>query len=113
MMRLLMQTLFPEPVEPAINRWGMDFKSATMHFPAMSFPTAKDILDFASLNSLESTISRMVTMLIFSFSTSMPTAALPGMGASIRMLLASKFSAISSARRTMLLTLTPVLGCIS
>ena len=81
-----------------------------MLLPEISLPTAKEIFDLACLNSSLSMISRSVTMLIFSFSTSIPTAALPGIGASILMLFALKLSAISSARALMLFTLTPVLG---
>ena len=110
---LFMQTLFPEPVDPAIRRCGISFKFATIGFPAISLPTANSILDGASLNSFESIISLRVTIFIFSFSTSIPTAAFPGIGASILMLLALRFRAISSERPTILLTLTPVLGCIS
>ena len=81
-----------------------------MLLPEISLPTAKEIFDLACLNSSLSMISRSVTMLIFSFSTSIPTAALPGIGASILMLFALKLSAISSARALILFTLTPVLG---
>ena len=45
--------------------------------------------------------------------TSIPTAALPGIGASILIDFAAKFNAISSARLTILLTFTPVLGVSS
>ncbi len=45
--------------------------------------------------------------------TSMPTAAFPGMGASIRISAAARFNLISSARFTILLTFTPISGCIS
>ncbi len=109
----LMHTLLPEPVDPAIRRCGISFKSATIGVPEISLPTANASFDFAVLNSLESKISRKVTKLTLSFSTSIPTAALPGIGASIRILLASKLSAISSARRTILLTFTPIFGWIS
>ncbi len=47
------------------------------------------------------------------FGTSIPTAAFPGIGASIRMSVAARFSLISSARPTILLTFTPCSGCIS
>ena len=43
----------------------------------------------------------------------MPTACFPGIGASILMLSAAKFSAISSAKFAILLTLTPSAGFIS
>jgi len=40
-----MQTLFPEPVAPAISKWGIAAISATTGFPAISFPTAKASFD--------------------------------------------------------------------
>ena len=49
----------------------------------------------------------------FSFGTSIPIAAFPGIGASILIPVAAKLSAISSVKFTILLTLTPGLGCIS
>lgn len=84
-----------------------------MQSPEIPLPTATAILDLWVLNSEDSRISLRRTMFIDSFSTSMPTAAFPGIGASIRMLLAFKFRAISSERRTILATLTPAFGWIS
>ena len=108
-----MHTLFPDPVEPAISMCGIVLRSATIAFPAMSFPTANVIFDSDFLNAAESMISLAVTMLILSFSISMPTAGFPGIGASILMLLASMLSAISSARFFMPLTFTPLFGWTS
>ena len=51
-----------------------------------------------------------MTVLFSLLGTSIPTAALPGMGASIRMSGVARFSLISSARPTILLTLTPISG---
>ena len=110
---LLMHTLLPEPVEPAISRCGIPLRSPTTGFPDMFLPTAKLIFDLELLNSFESIISLIFTAFILSFSTSMPTAALPGIGASILILLASRLRAISLESPTMLLTLTPGPGCIS
>ena len=73
---LLMQTDFPEPVEPAISRCGIDLRSATIGLPLISLPTAKVILDLLSRNSCESMTSLICTIVTVSFSTSMPTAAL-------------------------------------
>ena len=42
---VLMQTDLPDPVEPAISIWGIFAMSDTTTFPAMSFPTAKAILE--------------------------------------------------------------------
>ena len=79
----------------------------------MSFPTAKDILEELFLNSGDSRRSRSMTALFSLFGTSIPTAAFPGIGASIRISAAARFSLISSARPTILLTLTPISGCNS
>ena len=108
-----MQTDFPEPVAPAMSRCGMSRRSATMLFPEMSLPTTNSTMDGASMNSSDSIRSRIRTGAGLSFSTSMPTAALPGIGASIRMLLALRLRAISSESLVMLATFTPVAGCTS
>ena len=110
---VLIHTDFPDPVAPAISRWGMSLRSATMLFPEISFPTAKDIFDLALLNSSESISSLTRTGAGLEFSTSIPTAAFPGIGASILMLFALIFRAISSESFTMLLTLTPTAGWTS
>ena len=47
------------------------------------------------------------------FGTSIPTAAFPGIGASIRISAAARFNLISSASPTILLTFTPISGWIS
>ena len=60
-----------------------------------------------SITSLKNTDSHTL------LGTSIPTAALPGIGASILILLAAKFNAISSDKLTILLTLTPVFGVSS
>ncbi len=108
-----MQTDLPEPVAPAISIWGILAISATTTLPPISFPTAKARLDGNSLNSLLSIKSRRATIMFSLFGTSIPTAAFPGMGASIRISVAARFSLISSERLTILLTFTPCSGCIS
>ena len=45
---VLIQTDFPDPVAPAIKRCGIFAISVTIVLPAISFPTANDILDFES-----------------------------------------------------------------
>ena len=47
------------------------------------------------------------------FGTSIPTACFPGIGASILIVSAAKFNAISSAKFAILLTRTPSAGLIS
>ena len=110
---VLMQTDLPEPVAPAISIWGIFAISVVTIFPAISFPTAKARFDGNSLNSLDSSKSRSATAEFSLFGTSIPTAALPGIGASIRISVAARFSLISSARPTILLTFTPCSGCNS
>ena len=52
-------------------------------------------------------------MLLTLFGTSIPTAAFPGIGASIRISAAARFNLISSARDRIRLTFTPCSGCNS
>ncbi len=113
MIMVLIHTDFPEPVAPAIRRWGILAISATTGCPPISFPAVKQILEAWLWNSLVSIISRNRTITFSLLGTSMPTAAFPGIGASIRISAAARFSLISSARFTILLTLTPISGCIS
>ena len=113
MIRVLIHTDFPEPVAPAIRRCGIFAISATTVFPPISLPTANDILEGLFWNSGDSRRSRSITALFSLFGTSIPTAAFPGIGASIRISAAARFSLISSASPTILLTLTPISGCNS
>ena len=50
---LLMATLFPEPVEPAISRCGILVKSEMKGLPLMSFPRARGRGDLLSWKALE------------------------------------------------------------
>ena len=104
---VLMQTDFPEPVDPAISICGILAMSDTTTLPAMSLPTAKAILDGKFENASVSKSSRSPTAIVSLFGTSIPIAALPGIGASIRISVAARFSLISSARPRILLTFTP------
>ena len=67
----------------------------------------------ALLNSLLSTISRSTTGIAFLFGISIPTAAFPGMGASILTRGAARARAISLESPMILLTLTPGAGSSS
>ena len=87
--------------------------SATTTLPAISFPTAKANLEGKSLYSLLSNKSLKPTEAFSLLGTSIPIAAFPGIGASIRISVAARFSLISSARPTILLTFTPCSGCNS
>lgn len=84
MMKELIHTDLPEPVEPAMSRWGILDRSAMAMAPPISRPSATVRRLEASANSREAMTSRMGTVLTTLLGTSMPTAAFPGMGASMR-----------------------------
>ena len=113
MISVLIQTDLPEPVAPAIRRCGILAISVTMTLPPISLPTANATGLFAFSNASPSRSSLKCTELGFSFGTSIPTADLPGIGASIRMLGAARLSFRSSARLVILLTRTPCAGSTS
>ena len=50
MISVLIQTDLPEPVAPAINRWGIFAISDTTTFPLISFPVANASLEGWFLN---------------------------------------------------------------
>ena len=108
-----MHTLLPEPVLPAISMCGIFAISPTQALPSIPLPSEKESFDLASINSSDSIISLRDTVSVFLFGTSIPTADLPGIGASILIDLAAKLSAKSSDNLKILLTLTPTLGCNS
>ena len=107
------QTDLPDPVAPATSRCGIFAISDTTTLPEMSRPVANAIRDLLFLNSSDSRRSRSITAVFSLFGTSMPTAAFPGIGASIRISAAARFSLMSSASPTILLTFTPISGCNS
>ena len=106
----LTHTDLPEPVVPAMSRWGMEEMSPTATLPAMSLPRAMDRGLFAARNSSESMISRMQTESVFRLGTSMPTAGLLGIGASMRTPAVARFRAMSSERPVILEIFTPARG---
>jgi len=79
-----MQTDLPEPVAPAISRWGILARSETSGLPDTSLPRAMGISAFNEAQSSLSISSRIPTGVGFWFGTSTPTAALPGIGARMR-----------------------------
>ena len=107
------KTDLPDPVVPAISICGIFAISATITFPAISIPAAKAILDFCFLNSSDSIRSLKNTDSLFAFGTSIPTAAFPGIGASILISDAARFNFMSSDNDVILLTFVPVSGCNS
>ncbi|OPZ88400.1 MAG: hypothetical protein BWY74_03156 [Firmicutes bacterium ADurb.Bin419] len=84
--------------------------SATIFCPDMSFPSEKAKRDECSLNSFDTITSFRNTASTSLFGTSIPIAALPGIGASILTPDAARFRDISSDKLTILLTFTPGLG---
>ena len=108
----LMQTLFPDPVAPAISRCGMRVRSPTTVLPETSVPIASDksVLSFWKVGVWM--ISRRVTKLVALLGTSMPSAGLPGIGAWMR-IAAERASARSFCRAVILRTGTPWPGCNS
>ena len=51
-------TLLPLPVEPAMSRCGIAWRSAMTAFPVVSLPRARGSLPLDSTNSGETRISR-------------------------------------------------------
>ena len=103
-------TDFPEPVEPAISKCGILARSASIILPEISWPKTTVSLLFACLNSYEFISSFIVTTLTTLLGISIPTAAFPGIGASILTPGAAKLRAISSAKFVILLIFTPAAG---
>ena len=54
----LRATLFPEPVEPAISRWGISARFPTLVLPVMSLPRQSVNREGDAAKSLDSMISR-------------------------------------------------------
>ena len=98
-------TLLPEPVAPAISRWGILARSTAIALPATSRPSANVSVEPEPRKSTSSRIRRSATTLNSLFGTSMPTALLPGIGASIRMLRAARAMDRSSDSASIRLTL--------
>ena len=58
MIKALMATLLPAPVEPAISKWGIPARSAVTMRPLISLPIAIVSFDFEPMNSCDSMFSR-------------------------------------------------------
>ena len=108
-----MQTLLPEPVVPAISTCGILEISAMMGSPEISSPRQNASLERWLWNCSDSTRSFRYTVRRSSLGTSIPMAALPGIGANMRTPDAARLRAISSDRFLMRLTFTPDWGCSS
>lgn len=85
----------------------------TITSPDIVFPSAIGILDVEFWYSLEDSISLKDTLSFKVFATSIPITDFPGIGASILISDDARAKDKSSARFTILLTLTPKSGCSS
>ena len=79
MMSEFSMTLLPEPVEPAISRWGMDSSGVTLMRPLMSLPRVTVRREGELANSSDSSTWRRLISSRRVFGTSIPTVGLPGM----------------------------------
>ena len=102
-------TLLPDPVDPAINRCGIDSSAATLIRPLMSLPSATVSGEAELRNSSDSRIWRRLMISRLEFGTSMPTVGLPGMR-SIRIDSACKPRHRSSVSVVMRVYFTPASG---
>ena len=100
-MRALTQTLLPDPVAPAMSRWGIRARSTAYALPDTSRPSANVSLLVACSIRASSYSRRNPTTSEAWFGISMPTTSRPGMGASMRMERAARAIARSSARPSM------------
>ena len=112
-MSALTMTLLPEPVAPAMSRCGILARSTACAAPATSRPRANVSFEPDAVKSTSSRIRRSATMLKSLFGISMPTALLPGIGASMRSERAARAIARSSASASMRLTLMSAAGWTS
>ena len=112
-MTALTMTLLPEPVAPAMSRCGILARSTALAAPATSRPRANVSFDSEAVNSTSSRIRRRATMLKSLLGISMPTALLPGIGASIRSERAARAMARSSESASIRLTLMSGAGWTS
>ena len=67
MMSVLMQTLLPEPVAPAMRRCGIRSSEVANGTPATSFPSASGSASLESWNAEEEMISRSETVALMRF----------------------------------------------
>ena len=111
MMMEFTHTDLPEPVVPAMSRCGIFAILQVTMAPLMSLPrTVSSFLLKLPRNSGVSISSRKNTVSRTLFGTSIPTADLFGIGASIRTPAEARFSAISSTSPVMREILTPGAG---
>ena len=112
-MTALTITLLPDPVAPAMSRCGILARSTALATPATSRPSANVSFDSEAVNSTSSSTRRSGTALKSLLGTSMPTALLPAMGASIRREWAARAIARSSDSASIRLSLMSGAGLTS
>ena len=103
--RVFTATDLPEPVCPAISKCGILVISIILSLPTMSLPKITLSSPFSS--SLFCIILEKCTGSFILFGVSIPIVFFPGIGASILMLSAARFIAMSSESEVTLLTFIP------
>ena len=106
---MLIHTDFPDPVVPAISKWGIVDRSPTNGNPDILFPKAIGSFISFLLNLSSEIISFKKTFSLFVFGISMPIVFFPGIVATL-VEIELVFLAISSAKFTILETLIPDAG---
>ena len=109
----LMHTDFPEPVAPAMRRCGILVRSSTTSSPSRLRPSTTGSTRAMRRNSALSMRSRTCTSRGVGLGTSIPIAAFPGIGATMRSDCARIASAKSSASEETRPTFTPRPGSSS
>ena len=105
---VLMHTDFPEPVDPGDQHMRHFCNVGYDHLAGDVLADCKSNFGWEVRKRIRfQKLPQITTAVVSLFGTSIPIAALPGIGASIRMSVAARFSLISSARPRILLTFTP------
>ena len=106
---VLIHTDFPEPVVPAINKWGIAVRSPIIGSPEILFPKAIGNFISLLLNFSSLIISFKNTFSLFEFGISIPIVFFPGIVATL-VEIELVFLAISSAKLTIFETFIPEAG---
>ena len=109
---VLMATDLPEPVVPAISRWGIRARSAITGAPPMSLPSANGRRPALRVQSSEPNISPSSTVSRLALGSSMPMTFRPGTVA-MRTAVTCMLRAMSSARPITRADLVPGAGSSS
>ena len=80
---MLIHTDFPEPVVPAINKWGIAKRSPTTGTPEIFFPKAIGNFISLLLNLLSAIISFRNTFSLIELGISIPIVFFPGIVATL------------------------------